>query len=111
MDAFFSPVARGIQEGVYAIGRGIRGLGSGAQSALDQPAHALGLRHNPTKPIHHAIDGAVVIVQGTIEGTVDSVVTAGDAITTGLDSIPDTFVGAKGPQLPPAPPFLGNSRR
>lgn len=113
--------ATGAVKGVLrSVKSGIQGAGEQVQSALDGPAHALGLRSSPLRIVDAPIKGVVGAVENFVSrGIIESVEEVGSGITSGVDEIPKTLMsigegrgGMKGiPELPEFLPKLPRGRR
>lgn len=67
------------------------------QSALDQPAKAVGVMDSPARIIHDPVAGIVGAWENAInQGVLRSIEIVGDGITSGLDRIPKTLTNIGG---------------
>lgn len=97
-------VARGatgaVRNLVSSVAGGLRGAGESVQSALDQPAKAVGVTDSPARIIDDPIKGVVAAWENGInQGVIRSIELIGDGITSGLDRIPKVltnFGGGRG---------------
>ena len=85
--------ATGAVKGVLrSVSGGLQGAGEQVQSALDGPAHALGLRASPLRIIDRPIKGVVSAVENFVnQGVIGGVEMVGSGITSGIDEIPKTL--------------------
>ena len=85
--------ATGAVKGVLqSVSGGLQGAGERVQSALDGPAHALGLRAGPLRIIDRPLRGVVGAVENLVNrGVLDGVDMVGSGITGGIDEIPKTL--------------------
>ena len=95
------PIAGGANSLISGVTDGVRGVGSQLQDALDQPAHAVGLKSSPFKIVHHPINAVVGVVSGGLHSVVNGVASVAEGVTTGLDEVPNTLAGA----MPKTPDF------
>ena len=94
-------VARGatgaVRNLVSSVAGGLRGAGESVQSALDQPAKAVGVQDSPARILDDPIKGVVGAWENAInQGILRSIEIVGDGITSGLDRIPKTLTNLGG---------------
>lgn len=94
-------VARGatgaVRNLVSSVAGGLRGAGDSVQSALDQPARAVGVSDSPARILHDPIAGVVGGWENFVnQGVIRSLEIVGDGITSGLDRIPHTLMNLGG---------------
>ncbi len=82
---------------VSSVAGGLRGAGESVQSALDQPAQAVGVQSSPARILDDPLKGVVGAWENGInQGIIRSVEILGDGITSGLDRIPKTLTNIGG---------------
>jgi hypothetical protein len=94
-------VARGatgaVRNLVSSVAGGLRGAGESVQSALDQPAQAVGVSDSPARILDDPLKGLVGAWENGInQGIIRSIEMVGDGITSGLDRIPKTLTNIGG---------------
>ena len=95
--------AKGI---ISSVASGLRGAGENVQGAVDGPFKAVGVKQSPLMIIHDPLNGVIGAVENAVNsGVISSVEMVGHGITSGVDRIPETFLGSDMQNFPKMKPF------